>query len=247
MQLPGGGPPKTKAKDYNPYHKGPGEGGGQFTSGEESGAGKSDEKMAKAIEAAKPETEPAQPGYGGTYGLVAGDREKFEDLSKQWSGLNNQLLSEINDPAGPKAQALSRQMEQVVQEIHTLHADPGTPEGIGLPGGPRDVTIVGAGPGGMESAIMGGAEGLDTLLVEGNVVPGGQAKFSSRIENFPGFPVGVAGEKLTQDMFKQAQRLGAETKLGTKVTHLHVDEKTGMKTLTLPRARKNISLASSPA
>jgi thioredoxin reductase (NADPH) len=81
----------------------------------------------------------------------------------------------------------------------------GGPRGIGLPGGPRDVTIVGAGPGGMSASINGAAEGLDTLIVEANVVAGGQAKFSPRIENYGGFLIGVTGERLTQNMFVHCQ------------------------------------------
>ena len=124
-------------------------------------------------------------------------------------------------------------MEGIVKEISHLHADPGTAAGIGLPGGPRDVTIVGAGPGGWPLASTARTEGLDTLVIEANAIAGGQAKFSSRIENFGGFPIGVTGERLTQNMFEQAQRLGAETKLGTRVTSMTYDENTGLKHLTL--------------
>jgi thioredoxin reductase (NADPH) len=76
------------------------------------------------------------------------------------------------------------------------------------------------------------------LVVEAGAVAGGQAKFSSRIENFPGFPIGVTGEHLTQDMFEQAQRLGAEAKLGTRVTAMTYDPKTGLKHLTLSNGDK---------
>jgi thioredoxin reductase (NADPH) len=84
----------------------------------------------------------------------------------------------------------------------------------------------------MNAAINGGIEGLDTLLIEANPTAGGQAKFSSRIENLGGFPIGVTGKKLTSDMLKQASRLGAETKLGVRVTGMSVGAD-GMKHLTL--------------
>jgi thioredoxin reductase (NADPH) len=95
------------------------------------------------------------------------------------------------------------------------------------------VTIVGAGPGGLSASIAVAAEGLDTLIVEANVVAGGQAKFSPCIETIPGFPIGVTGERLTQNMFVQAGRLGAETKLGVRVTAMTYDPETGLKRLTL--------------
>ena len=124
---------------------------------------------------------------------------------------------------GLRSRAAIDKLESIVHEMHGLRADPGGPAGIGLPGGPRDVIIVGAGPGGLAASINGAAEGLDTLVVEANVVAGGQAKFSSRIENFPGFPIGVTGERLTQNMYEQAQRLGAEAKLGIRVTGMTYD------------------------
>ena len=131
----------------------------------------------------------------GNYGLVKGDVEKFHALKGQWAQVNNELLAHVDDPDGPEARAKLDQLESIVKQMHGLHADPGGPGGIGLPGGPRDVTIIGAGPGGLSASINGAAEGLDTLVVEAKVVAGGQAKFSSRIENFPGFPVGVTGER----------------------------------------------------
>jgi len=167
------------------------------------------------------------------YGLVPGDVEKFKLLKTKWAQVNSELLEHIDKPDGPESQAKIRELEVVAKQIQGLRADPGTPEGIGLPGGPRDVVVVGAGPGGLAASINGAAEGLDTMVIEANVVAGGQAKYSSRIENFPGFPVGVTGEKLTQSMFEQAKRLGAEAQLGTRVTSMTYDEATGLKHLTL--------------
>lgn len=55
-----------------------------------------------------------------------------------------------------------------------------------------DLTIVGAGPAGLASAVYGGSEGLRTVLVE-REAPGGQAGTSSKIENYLGFPAGISG------------------------------------------------------
>jgi thioredoxin reductase (NADPH) len=99
------------------------------------------------------------------------------------------------------------------------------------------VVIVGAGPGGLAAAIEGQWDRLDTLLVEANTTPGGQAKFLSRIEDYPGFPIGVSGEDLTRTMFEQAERAGAQVKLGVRVIGLTYDDSAGLKRLTLSHGR----------
>ena len=168
-------------------------------------------------------------------GLVPGDAEKFHALKAKWAAINADMLKyvETRRPDSPEAQAGITEMAALVKQMGALHADPGGAAGIGLPGGPRDVVIVGAGPGGLTAGIHGAAEGLDTLLVESNIVAGGQAKYTSRVENYGGFPLGVTGEHLTQDMLQQAERLGAQTKLGVTVKEMSHDPSTGLKTVTL--------------
>jgi thioredoxin reductase (NADPH) len=75
--------------------------------------------------------------------------------------------------------------------------------------GRYDVAIVGAGPAGLAAAVYGASEGLRTVLVE-RQAPGGQAGTSSRIENYLGFPTGVAGDELGNRALQQAKRFGAE-------------------------------------
>ena len=72
-----------------------------------------------------------------------------------------------------------------------------------------DVFVVGAGPAGLAAAVYGASEGLHTLIVD-SLAPGGQAGSSSKIENYLGFSQGISGERLAQQAFIQAQRLGAE-------------------------------------
>lgn len=72
-----------------------------------------------------------------------------------------------------------------------------------------DVTIIGAGPAGLASAVYGGSEGLNTLLIEKRA-PGGQAGTSSRIENYLGFPNGLSGADLSRRAITQATRFGIE-------------------------------------
>lgn len=187
-------------------------------------------------------------GHAGRPGLVGGsaddgmsgpsEQEKFDSLKAKWSNLNDKLFDLVDDPNSPEFKSLVEQQKQVVKDIYMLKLDKGDIAGIGLPGGPRDVVIVGAGPGGLSAAINGGSEGLDTLLIDANTVAGGQAKFSSRIENFGGFVAGIKGNKLAQNLFEQAQRTKAETMLGTRVTGLEYDPKTGLKTVLLDNGQK---------
>ncbi len=72
-----------------------------------------------------------------------------------------------------------------------------------------DVAIVGGGPAGLAAAVYGASEGLRTLLVERTAL-GGQAGTSSRIENYLGFPGGLAGDELSTKAYLQARRFGAE-------------------------------------
>jgi thioredoxin reductase (NADPH) len=83
----------------------------------------------------------------------------------------------------------------------------------------HDVIIVGAGPAALTAAIYTTREDIDTLLFERGVV-GGLAAVTDKIDNYPGFPDGVDGLKLADDLRKQAERFGAVIELG-EVTALH--------------------------
>jgi thioredoxin reductase len=169
---------------------------------------------------------------------MAADREKFTALKLKWAQVNDRLLDEVDTPDSAKAQAAMDELKGIVQEMHGLHADPGGLEGVGLPGGTRDMVVVGAGPGGLSASIMGATDGLDTLVIDANAKVGGQSQWSSRIENYPGFLIGVTGEKLAGNMFEQATRLGAESKMGVRVVGMSIDPKTEIKTLELSDGSK---------
>ena len=88
-----------------------------------------------------------------------------------------------------------------------------------------DVAIIGGGPGGISAAVYGAAEGLRTILIEGEA-PGGQAGTSSRIENYLGFPFGVSGGELASRALRQARRLGAEIVVTRSVAGLDLESRT---------------------
>jgi thioredoxin reductase (NADPH) len=90
------------------------------------------------------------------------------------------------------------------------------------PGYIFDLVVIGTGPAGLAAAVYGASEGLDTVSLDA-VGPGGQAGSSSRIENYVGFPNGVAGDELVVRAAIQAQRLGARLSAPCEAAGLRTD------------------------
>jgi thioredoxin reductase (NADPH) len=80
--------------------------------------------------------------------------------------------------------------------------------GTRLGPGVYDVAIVGAGPAGLSAAVYAASEGLSTVVLE-RQISGGQASFSSRIRNLPGFTWGIAGDEIAFRACEQAWLFGA--------------------------------------
>ncbi|MBX3736614.1 MAG: thioredoxin-disulfide reductase [Candidatus Didemnitutus sp.] len=80
----------------------------------------------------------------------------------------------------------------------------------------ENVVIVGTGCAGLTAAIYTGRANLQPLVIEGSL-PGGQLTTTSEVENFPGFPEGVDGFMLMQNLRKQAEKFGTRYESGTVV------------------------------
>ncbi len=81
----------------------------------------------------------------------------------------------------------------------------------------KEVVIIGGGPAGLTAALYSARSGLSTLVIEGEE-PRGQIALSSNVENFPGFPKGIAGFDLGSNIREQAIKFGAIPLLDKVVT-----------------------------
>src|SRR5271155_979302 len=86
-----------------------------------------------------------------------------------------------------------------------------------------DVVIIGSGCAGLTAAIYAGRANLKLMVIDGHE-PGGQLSLTTHVENFPGFPDGIMGPELIENMRKQAAKFGTEFKSGV-ITDVDVSQR----------------------
>lgn len=77
----------------------------------------------------------------------------------------------------------------------------------------HEVIMIGAGPAALTASVYTTREDIDTVLLEKGVI-GGMAAITDWVDNYPGFPNGISGLDLAENLRKQAERFGAKIELG---------------------------------
>lgn len=157
-----------------------------------------------------------------TKSFLAEQRIKYDWIDLDTTPEATELVEKLNGG--------SRIIPTVVFPDGTHLAEPGNDEladklGLARVASSRvyDLIVIGGGPTGLTTSIYAARENSSVLIIEKSSL-GGQAGITERLDNYPGFPDGVAGHDLAERMTRQAQRYGVEMLQAVAVTDVHRDD-----------------------
>jgi thioredoxin reductase (NADPH) len=106
----------------------------------------------------------------------------------------------------------------------------------------QDLIMVGAGPAALAAAIYTTREDIKTVLIE-KAIPGGLAAVTDWVDNYPGFPKGISGLDLAENLRAQAERFGAEIEMGEVTGIKRQGKHIQLETTDGPRLAKSVLIA----
>ena len=141
---------------------------------------------------------------------VTDDEERFEEMIERAEGRRTAPEVFIDDElVGGWDETSALEETGELDELLGLATDGGEDEVIEH----QKLVIAGTGIAGLTAAIYAGRANNDPLVIEGDE-PGGQLTLTTDVANYPGFPEGISGPDLINEMKAQAKRFGAELKNG---------------------------------
>ncbi|WP_458188259.1 thioredoxin-disulfide reductase [Haladaptatus sp. NG-WS-4] len=141
---------------------------------------------------------------------VTGDEKLFEEMVERANGRQTAPEVFIDDEliGGWDDTHALEEAGRLDEKLGVAMADGGTEEPEH-----RKLIVSGSGIAGLTAAIYAARSNNDPLVLQGDE-PGGQLTLTTEVENYPGFPDGISGPDLINNMEEQAERFGAEVKMG---------------------------------
>lgn len=177
-----------------------------------------------------PPTKPEEKGSANRQPLSEllsdADRAKYQHLDEQWDKLELEGGNLLNDPTNPRAWEIADRQNQIrVKQREILRKLPD--------GDVHDVVVIGSGASGIATGIHGGAENLDTLVLEHSTGKGTASKSTGRYANVTGAPspLGDSGARRELVDRLQATRMGTEFRTVSDIDSYSYDPKTKIYTI----------------